>query len=81
MAKLQSTLIKSLIAACTIGFATLAAPAQAYVWQTPYGQWMSNTCVAPNGAFMNFANQAGPVGAPCQFYFYGMPGMYYGVYR
>lgn len=81
MANLQAKLIKSAIAAFIVGFATLATPAHAYVWQTPYGQWVSNTCVSPDGTFMNFTNQAGPVGAPCQFYFYGMPGMHYGVYR
>lgn len=71
-------LIKSLLLACTLGLAVFAAPAHAYVWENEYGQVMSNTCIGDDGTFMNFTNQAGPVGAPCQFYFYGMPGVHFG---
>ncbi len=81
MAASKSLLIKTFFAAAALGLAALAAPAQAYVWQTPYGQWVSDTCVAPDGSFMTFSNQSGLVGVPCQFHYYGMPGVYYGVFR
>lgn len=80
MANRKHTLIKSMLIVLGLGLATLAAPAQAHVWQTPYGQLMSNTCISNDGTFMNFSNQAGPVGAPCQFFFYGMPGAHFGYF-
>ncbi len=76
-----TSLIKSLAIAAAFGAAALAAPAQASTWVSPYGVVMSDTCVAPNGAYMVFANQAGPVGAACHFYFNGLPVMHYGVFR
>ena len=68
-------------AAMALAASALAAPAQAATWFTSYGVMMSDTCVAPNGTYMVFANQSGQVGSGCHFYFNGLPVMHYGVFR
>lgn len=65
----------------TMFLALLASVAEA-AWLDPVtGMWMSNTCVAPGGAYMTFVNTYGPVGGACTFQFYGSPFVHYGVWR
>lgn len=79
------TIKKNVINTIAVGLAlaasAISAPAQASTWINAYGVVMSNTCVAPNGAYMSFATQSGPIGTGCTFYFNGVPGLYYGTFR
>lgn len=79
----RKTITTRLLQTLTLAALALAlhTPAQAATWVDVYGTWMSNTCVSGDGTYMNFYDQAGPVGSPCSFYFDGMPGVHFGEFR
>jgi hypothetical protein len=60
---------------------TIAVPASAKTWMGPDGVRMSDTCVSPDGTYMVFENQFGPVGYGCSFYFNGIPVLHYGTFQ
>ena len=75
MKKLFASLAIALTAALT------GSPVAAYVWVAPNGVMYSDTCVAPTGHYMTFANRSGPVGGSCFFRFQSAPGVtFYGVW-
>lgn len=72
---------KSLMIA--LGLTMAATSANAAVWMHPYMGMVSDTCVAPNGAFFTFTNgNFGPVGAGCSFTLLNAPGVvFYGAFH
>lgn len=71
---------KSLMMA--LGLTMAATSANAAVWMHPYMGMVSNTCIAPNGAFFTFTNgNFGSLGTSCSFTLFNVPGVvFYGVF-
>ena len=74
----QTTIRRFILASLMAIGAMSTGTSHAGTWYNPYGVLMSDTCVSPDGAVMTFMNQAAPVGSPCSFVLYGLPGIHYG---
>lgn len=80
---MKTPFFKTLIVVFALAFGafSFSRNAKADYFVSPFGTVLSDTCVAPNGTYMRFFNQMGPVGSMCSFSFFGVPAVFYGTYR